>query len=214
MGHDMHAYIAEWLTLIAVFSVAVISPGPDFVVAVRNALSYGRLSGFFTALGFGAGVLVHAAYTMIGIAALIAQSVMLFSIIKFAGAAYLFYVGFKALRSQGFTGDVTAQAKTTPISAAAAFRSGFITNLLNPKATLFFLALFTQIVGPATPHAVQAVFGLTCAIMVTLWFTAVAMFLTTPAIRNRFLKISKWVDRTCGAVFIALGLKLALAKAP
>ena len=210
----MQGYMAEWLTLIGVFSLAVISPGPDFVVAVRNALQYGRSAGFWTALGFGCGVAIHATYTMIGIAALIAKSVILFSIIKFAGAAYLMYVGFKALRSHGFSGNIQQQIAHQHISPFAAFRSGFITNLLNPKATLFFLALFTQIVSPATPYIIQVLFGLTCCIMVTTWFIVVSLFLTAPTIRNRFLKISKWIDRTCGAVFIALGLKLALTKAP
>lgn len=210
----MENYLTEWLTLIGVFSLAVISPGPDFVVAVRNALQYGRSAGFWTALGFGCGVAIHATYTLVGIAALIAKSILIFSIIKFAGAGYLLYVGIKALRSTGFSGDIQQEETHQHISRLKAFRSGFITNLLNPKATLFFLALFTQIVSPETPHAIQALFGFTCCVMVTLWFTAVSLFLTTPAIRNRFLKISKWIDRTCGVVFIALGLKLALTKAP
>lgn len=211
----MNGYWTEWLTLVSVFALAVIAPGPDFVVAVRNALIHGRNAGFWTALGFGCGVMIHATYTMVGIAALIAQSILMFNIIKYAGAAYLLYIGIKAIRSRGLSETHIDQISKSPsISIGAAFRSGFITNLLNPKATLFFLALFTQIVSPSTPLSIQAIFGLTCAAMVTIWFSCVAIFLTAPAIRNRFLKISKWLDRCCGGVFIALGLKLACTRAP
>ncbi len=214
----MQGYWTELLTLMAVFGLAVLSPGPDFVVAVRNALSYGRRAGLWTALGFGLGVLVHVTYTLLGLAALIAKSIFAFNIIKYFGAAYLVYMGIKALRSQGVSGDPVAQAETTAqakrLKAREALLNGFITNVLNPKACLFFLALFTQIIDPHMPHAIQAVFGFTCAAMVTVWFSIVAFVLTTPRVRGQFLRAAKWIDRSCGAVFIALGLKLALTKAP
>ena len=212
----MSQYWLEWLTLVSVFGVAVMAPGPDFVMAVRNALTYGRAAGVWTALGFGCGVCVHVAYTLLGIAVLVSQSILLFSVLKYAGAAYLVYIGFKALKSKGMARDETGTnvQAAKPLPAWKAFRSGFVTNLLNPKATLFFLALFTQIARPETPMAVQILFGLTCVVMVVLWFTAVAFFLTTPRVRAGFLKISAWIDRTCGALFIALGCKLALSRAP
>ena len=214
----MQGYWAELFTLMAVFGLAVLSPGPDFVVAVRNALSHGRRAGLWTAFGFGLGVLVHVTYTLLGIAALIAKSIFVFNIIKYMGAAYLIYMGIKALRSQGVSGDPIAQAADTQVkkgfTAWDAVLNGFITNALNPKACLFFLALFTQIIDPHMPHLIKAVFGLTCAGMVTIWFSIVAFVLTTPRIRQQFLKAAKWIDRSCGAVFIALGLKLALTKAP
>lgn len=210
----MQSYWLEWFTLVGVFSVAVMSPGPDFVVAVRNALAYGRRAGLWTALGFGCGVAAHATYTLLGIAALIAQSIVLFNVLKYAGAAYLIYMGFKAIRSRGSAGDLAIEPAQSGLDGVAAFRSGFITNLLNPKASLFFLALFTQIVDPHTPIAIQTLFGLTCAVMVTVWFSLVACILSAPGIRARFLRAAQWIDRICGGIFIALGLKLALTRAP
>lgn len=212
----MHGHWAELFTLITVFGLAVLSPGPDFVVAVRNSLQHGRTSGFITAIGFGLGVLVHVSYTLLGIAALISKSILFFNILKYAGAAYLIYMGVMALRSKGVNEDPLEDVskKKTPFTAWQSLRSGFLTNALNPKAALFFLALFTQIVKPDTPHMIKAIFGLSCALMVVIWFSIVAFILTTPSIRARFLKAAKWIDRVCGTVFIGLGLKLALTKAP
>lgn len=206
----------NWLLLVAVFGVAVASPGPDLVMVIRNSVIYSRRAGVVTALGLGLGVIVHVSYTLAGLAAIIAKSVLLFSVLKYIGAAYLLYVGIKALRSRGMANPDTAIE--TPVVRAemsdlTALRTGFITNLFNPKATMFFLALFSQIIHPDYSLAVQAVFGLTCVIMVMGWFSGVAVVLNTPAIKARFLKASKWIDRTCGGFFIALGLKLALTKA-
>ena len=214
---NMQGHWLELLTLIGVFGVAVLSPGPDFIVAVRNSLQHGRLSGIFTAIGFGFGVMVHVSYTLLGIAALIAKSILFFNVLKFAGAAYLIYMGVMALRSKGVQDDpLTAQTvqEKIPFTPWQSLRSGFVTNVLNPKASLFFLALFTQIVRPETPPAIQAIFGISCALLVVTWFSIVAFILTTAKIRAKFLRASQWIDRVCGTVFIGLGLKLALTKAP
>lgn len=210
-------YFANWLVLVTVFAAAVLSPGPDFVMSVRNSLLHGRRAGMFTALGFSLGVLVHATYAVLGIGALIAHSILLFNLIKYAGAAYLIYIGVKALRSQGAASAVieaSLRQKEKPgHSAGHALRDGFLTNLLNPKATLFFVALFTQIVDPAMPLYVKAVFGLTCAAMVGIWFTLVAVLMNRSSVRQAYLRMAQKIDRTMGVLLIAFGLKVALAKA-
>lgn len=212
----MHDFLAEWFFLSTVILLAAISPGPDLVMAIRNSVLYSRRAGVFTAIGFGLGIAVHVTYCIIGIATVISQSILLFSLIKYAGAAYLLYIGVQALRSNGMgAGSADPQATTsTPktMSALQALRSGFITNLLNPKATLFFLALFTQIIAPHTPLGVQIVYGLTAIGIITAWFMIVAVAMTNPLIRTRFLSVSKWFDRICGAALVALGVRLALAK--
>lgn len=210
----MHDFLLNWGILVGVFTIALASPGPDFVIAVRNSIQYSRRIGVVTAIGFAAGVAVHVTYCLMGLATLISQSILVFNILKFIGAAYLFYVGISALRSNGFSMDETSTAidKKT-MTDWQAFQSGFITNLFNPKATLFFLALFTQILDPNIPHWMSAVYGTTCIIMTAIWFSIVATILTTPAVRTRFMRYSKWIDRVCGGVLIALGLRLALTKA-
>jgi RhtB (resistance to homoserine/threonine) family protein len=208
--------LSAWLLLVTVFTAAVISPGPDFVMSVKNSLVHGRRAGMLTAVGFALGVLVHVAYTLLGIGALIASSVLLFNVVKYAGAAYLIYLGYKALHSQG----VSAAAIETGLNGVpagksdlSALRDGFVTNVLNPKATLFFVALFTQIIRPEMSWAVKISFGLTCAVMVLGWFTAVAVVMTQPVVRRRYIAASKWIDRTLGVFLIAFGLRLAITKA-
>lgn len=164
------------------------------------------------------GVFVHVTYTIFGISAIIAKSILLFNIIKWAGAAYLIYIGFHALRSKGMGQHVveSATAKSASnicLSDINALKSGFLTNVLNPKATLFFLAIFSQIISPATPVTWQAIYGLTCAVMVTLWFSLVCLVLNHGVVRAFFLRATKWIDRVCGALLIALGVKVSLTSA-
>ena len=210
----MSDVLLNWGILCGVFMVALISPGPDFVVAVRSAITHNRRASIFTALGFAGGVAVHVTYCLFGIAAIVAQSIILFNILKYAGAAYLFYIGIQSLRSNGFAmSENNAGLTGTPITDTKAFRIGFMTNLLNPKATLFFMALFTQFIHADTSALVGILYGLTCVTMTFLWFSVVATILTTPAIRARFLGASQWIDRVCGVALLALGVRLAMAKA-
>lgn len=208
----MDTFVSNWLLMIAVFSVALASPGPDFVMAVRNSVMGSRKAGIFTAIGFGLGVAIHVAYCLAGLALVISQSVFLFSVIKWIGAAYLFWVGYHALKSKGYVPPEEGADAPPAMSAGEALRSGFITNLFNPKATLFFLALFTQILSPDIALGAKVVYGMTCIIMTMLWFSIVATILTAPKIRAAFLRASKWIDRVCGGLFIALSLKLAVTK--
>lgn len=203
----------NWFLLVGIFSLALMSPGPDFVIAVRNSVISSRKAGLFTALGFALGIVVHMAYTLIGLATIIAKSAILFSIIKYAGAAYLFYIGYKSLRSQGFDkSEVSNLTEKKEISAKKALLVGFLTNILNPKATLFFLSIFSQFITIETPMSVQFFYASTCVVMTGLWFSIVAVILTNWYIKNKFLSFSKIIDRLCGGFLIALGLKLALSK--
>lgn len=214
---DIHIYLIQWLTLIAVFGLAVVSPGPDFVMAVRNSVVYSRRAGMLTALGFGVGILFHVAYTLLGLAAVMSQSILLFNVIKYAGAAYLVYIGVQALRSRG-AGQAAVDAAVAlgdaskTMSGLAAFRSGLLTNALNPKATLFFLAIFSQIIRPDTPLAWKAAYGFTCSLMVSGWFCVVSFVLTQARVRATFLRATKWIDRSCGLLMIGLGVKVALSE--
>jgi RhtB (resistance to homoserine/threonine) family protein len=208
----MDGFFSNWLMLIVVFTVALASPGPDFVMAVRNSVMGSRKAGIFTAIGFGLGVAIHVSYCLAGLALVISQSVMAFNIIKWIGAAYLFYVGWQALKSKGYTPPEDGAEARPAMTPVQALRSGFITNLFNPKATLFFLALFTQILSPDIAMAAKIVYGLTCIVMTMIWFSIVATVLTTPRIRAAFLRASKWIDRVCGGLFVALGIKLAVTR--
>lgn len=208
-------FLFGWFVVVSLTLLAAMSPGPDFVIAIRNSISYSRKTGLFTALGFGLGVCVHVTYCILGIAAVISQSVMLFSIIKGIGAAYLIYIGCKALLSKGYEGPVPGNRNTekkNDISIFQAIGNGFLTNLLNPKATMYFLALFTQVIDPDTALSTQIIYGASAAITIVLWFSLVAIVLTNRRVKAVFLNFSKWIDRICGGLLIALGIRLALSK--
>ncbi len=208
----MFEYLDEWLILVVLQFFALASPGPDFVMAVRNSIVYSRRAGIFTAIGFATGAGIHVLYCLIGLAAIITQSIMIFNIIKYIGAGYLLYVGIKALMSRGHTGDTVDGRVKKQMSNMAAYRSGFITNLFNPKATMFYLALFTQVIEPSMPITIQAIYFVTCVILTASWYSFVAFVLTNPRIQAIFLRFTKWIDRVCGGLMVALGLKLALTR--
>lgn len=203
---------ANWLTVFCLGMVAVMSPGPDFALTLRNSLVYTRKTGIYTALGITVGHIIHATYCLIGIGAIISRSIVLFNIIKWVGAAYLIYIGIKSLKAKKHQEEsITKEARN--ISNWAAFRIGLLGDVLNPKATLFFLALFTQIIHPATPLNVQVLYGGTIVIQALVWYTLVAVLISQNAVKKLFQSISHWIERITGAVLIGLGLRLAVAKA-
>lgn len=203
---------ANWLTVFSLGMVAVMSPGPDFALTLRNSLVYSRKTGIYTALGITVGHIIHATYCLIGIGAIITRSIVIFNIIKWVGAAYLIYIGIKSLKAKRHQEEsITKEARN--ISNWAAFRIGLLGDVLNPKATLFFLALFTQIIHPATPLNMQVVYGGTIVVQALVWYTLVAVVISQNIVKIMFQSISHWIERITGAVLIGLGLRLAFAKA-
>ncbi len=206
-------YWAEFLTVALIHLLAVASPGPDFAVVVRESVTHGRKAGTYTAMGVGSAIFVHVGYSLLGIGLIVSQSIVLFNALKWAAAAYLLYIGFKALRAR------PANASDAPIKVAegertarGAFTSGFVTNGLNPKATLFFLSLFTVVINPHTPLWVQAGYGVYLAVATGLWFCMVARLFSQERVRAGFARMGHWFDRAMGAVLVALGLKLAFTE--
>ncbi len=198
--------------MLAVGCLAVISPGPNLAITLRNSIGYGRQVGVYTAVRLAAGNLVHATYCLVGIGVIISRSIVMFNTIKWIGAAYLIYIGIKSLRAKKHDGAVAAVEHLRSMQPFAAARIGFLTNLLNPKVTLFFLALFTQIIRPGTPLPVQAVYGVTMVGLEFGWFALVALLMSHRVIKERFLRVSHIVERATGVVLIALGLRVAWAR--
>ena len=207
------AFLSDWLTVFAVATVVIVTPGPDFALTLRSSLVHSKRAGIYTAIGVGVGNTVHATYCLIGIGAVIAQSIVFFSLLKWVGAGYLIYLGIKSLNAKKVTSYARSEGAVKDLTRPAAFRIGLFGNLLNPKATLFFLALFTQIVRPGTPLAVQAVYGFTVAALSLIWFALVATAISKRSIRTRILSVSHWLERITGVALILLGLRLAVAEA-
>ncbi|ATR81779.1 MULTISPECIES: LysE family translocator [Pseudomonas] len=206
-------YWAEFLTVALIHLLAVASPGPDFAVVVRESVTHGRRAGTWTAFGVGTAIFLHVGYSLLGIGLIVSQSIMLFNALKWLAAAYLLYIGFKALRaSPAKPGSDEVQAATVERTPRGAFVAGFMTNGLNPKATLFFLSLFTVVINPHTPLLVQAGYGVYLALATGLWFCLVAMLFSQQRVRAGFARMGHWFDRAMGAVLVALGIKIAFTE--
>lgn len=139
----------EWIAVITLTLLACVSPGPDFAMVSRNGLLLSRRAGVLTAVGIGMGVFVHVSYTLVGMGLVLQQTPGLFNALKLAGAAYLVYLGVQMLRAK----PMIDQPGTPPpaLSDGAALRTGFLTNVLNPKTSIFIVSLFIGVVRPAPP---------------------------------------------------------------
>lgn len=210
----MSQYLLELATLMAVFCVGLVVPGADFAMVLRQSVTHGRRAAVWTSLGIGSALMLHVGYTILGIGLLVSRSVFAFNTVKWAGAAYLFWLGWRSLREAGLPTlpEVDPADRLRRMSDAKAFGLGFLTNALNPKAVLFFLTLFTSLVSFDTPDLVKAGYGAAMAAVLILWFVGVSVFLTIPAVRERFLRAGRWLTRATGLVFIGLGLKLATER--
>jgi len=201
-------------TIAFVHLLGAMSPGPDLAMSVRNSLTYSRRTGIFTAVGFGLGVAVHVAYCIAGIAVVIARSILVFSTIKYLGAAYLLYIAIRSVvsRQPGMEADVVTKRKD--ISPFRAVRMGFFTNILNPKATLFFLGLFTVVISPAAPppRHILVIAGIVMVVDTMLWFGFVALFLNERHVRSFFERFQGYFNRAFGGVLILLSIKIALSR--
>lgn len=204
-------YLPELLTVAVIHLLAVMSPGPDFILVMRNSLVHSRNAGIYSALGLALGILVHVTYSLVGIGLVISQSILLFTVIKFLGAGYLIYIGYKSLTAKSKEIQIESKSEAS-LGKPASIRMGFLTNVLNPKVTLFFLALFTQVISPATPKAIQAMYGLEMSLMTFVWFGIVAVALSHGAIKNRFLKVQRRFEQVFGVLLIAFGVKVAFSS--
>lgn len=211
----MSHYWMEFGQVALAHLLAVASPGPDFAIVLRQSLRRGRQAAIWTSCGIGTAILLHVTYSLLGLALVIKQSETWFGAVSYAGAGYLGWIGVQALRSKP-RGDPSEAASTLPASAPTlrgAFATGFLTNALNPKATLFFLALFATVISATTPKLVQAAYGGWMALATAGWFSLVSILFTREAVRRKFLRHGHWIDRALGVVFIGFAVSLLFARA-
>ena len=202
----------EFAALMLAFGINAVIPGADFAMVLRQSIAHGRRAALFTSAAIATSILVHGSYTLLGIGVIVSQSLLAFNIIKWIGAAYLVWLAISALRSpapQPPAEDDLAAAKRGDF---AAFALGFLTNLLNPKAVLFFLALFTTLVSAHTGGDIKVLYVLCMSLMLFAWFALVSVFFTTPSVRQGFFRFGRWFNRVTGITFIVLAVRVALAQ--
>jgi RhtB (resistance to homoserine/threonine) family protein len=206
--------VAETIAVAVITVLAVISPGADFAMIVRNSYLYGRTAGLFAAVGISLGVLVHVTYTMLGVGLLLSRTPALFTVVKVVGACYLVWIGYKTFSARAEV-NTTAEAVGTESRASRrrSLRTGFLTNALNPKTMLFVVSTYTQVVDRDTPLAQQVGYGLFMSLAHLIWFGLAAGLFSAPALRSRMLRRQKALNRTIGAILMAFGLSLVFASA-
>ena len=208
-------YLTEFIALATVHFLAVVAPGPDFAVVISQSVRHGRRIGIYTALGIGCGISVHVAYTILGMGALMHASHKLELAARLLGSAYLLFLAYKLLRAKA-AALVQPEAPiptppSTPQSAKNAFATGFLTNATNPKATLFFLAIFTSLVSSSTPLSIQALYGAWMCTVNALWFTLVSLLFSHSSIRANFIRIGHWFERVMGLILAAFAVRLLVS---
>jgi threonine/homoserine/homoserine lactone efflux protein len=208
--------VGQALAFAGVIGLAAASPGPDFAVVVRRSVVAGRLHGMLAAAGVAAGVFVWSLAAAVGVAALLAASAVAFTVVKLAGAAYLLWLGVTALLAarRGGAGPDRQRAGRWTVRPWASFRDGLLTNVLNPKCGVFFVAVLPQFAPVDGSPADVLLLSLVAFAVTVAWFVVVANLVATlrrvlsrPAVR-------RGLDAVTGAVLIALGLRLAASAAP
>ena len=208
----MTPYWIEFSKVALAHLLAVASPGPDFAIVLKQSLAHGRRTAIWTSFGIGTAILLHVTYSLLGLGLLVAGSRLWFDAVKWAGAGYLAWMGVMALRAKPRIDGLEIGTTSSAPRDRSAFAAGFLTNALNPKATLFFVALFSVVIDPGTPRFIQAGYGLWMALATAGWFTFVSIVFTRETVRRQFMRFGHWIDRVLGIVFLAFAISLAASS--
>lgn len=223
----LDSLLAYMLAVLVLFVI----PGPAVVIVTTRSLGSGRRAGVATGVGIGVADMCHAAFTVAGLSALLLASASLFTVVKYAGVAYLVYLGVRSLLARApqtqedepsaapAAAPVAAPTATpgaAPVSAGEAFRQGFVSEILNPKTALFFLSFLPQFVDPAAAWVTGQllILGAIFVVMSLIYTSALALLAGSVAarLRARSRTSSAWGSRVVGAVFLLVALRVALQE--
>jgi len=197
-----------WLSLLAICLLGAMSPGPSLAMIAKHSLAGGRMNGLIAAWAHAIGIGVYAFVTIIGLAVVLEQSPLLFKGISYAGAGYLAYLGYNALRSKG---GVAAKLESgEQMSYWQSAREALLLSLLSPKIALFFIALFSQFVALGNELTNQVIIVATPLIVDGLWYTFITLILSSPLVVERIRSKAQLIDRLSGVVLILLALRVVV----
>ena len=196
--------ITIWLTVVSICLLGAMSPGPSLAVILQQTLQGGRKSGLVAAVSHGFGIGIYALLCISGIAVMITTSPMLFTALQWLGAAYLIWIGSKGLLARAGANTSQQQAPTT----GSAARNGFLVVFLNPKVAVFFIALFSQVIGSDTSWLQKLIYAATAMFIDMAWYAIVAWSFSNPRWLGRLQRNTVWIERSFGVVLIALAMRL------
>ena len=205
--------IINFTTFLVTSFLFIMSPGIDTMFVLNKSIAQGKKTGMYATLGITTGVLVHTTLAAFGLSVILSQSAMVFSFVKYAGAAYLVYLGI----SKFFSKDAMVKQDAAAIAEPArkTYLSAVLTNTLNPKVAIFFLAFFPQFIQPAYIHNALPfiLLGVTYAFMTVIWFTVVTFFAGSLSSRlKQKPSFGIWLNKFSAVVFVLMGVKIAFAK--
>ncbi|QBH96281.1 LysE family translocator [Limnobaculum zhutongyuii] len=198
------------LFVATIATLGMLSPGPDFFLVIKNAARYRRSVAMVTALGVILGVATHMSYCVAGLAVVITATPWLFNLLKYAGALYLIWIGIQALLSRGGSKMDITNLSHQQTSYKNAFIQGYLCNLLNPKATLFFLSVFTQVLSLDSSTGEKLWYAFIIWILAAIWWPLLVVLIQSAPVRRGLAKVQSVVDKVLGVVLIGLGIKVAL----
>jgi RhtB (resistance to homoserine/threonine) family protein len=202
---------APLLKVMPIFAVALISPGPDFMLVSTMALSRGRFAGILGAAGIATGSLIYIVLCMFGMGFVFAKMHWLVTFIRIAGGLYLVYLGIHLWKASLGKRNEQIQVITSR-KGRNPFMAGFLTNITNPKALAFFTSVFALTLSPDTGLPTQALTIAGMFAMAFTWFGIVALGLSTPAVRQVYTRWSRWIDRLSGTFLTFFGLRLMFSE--
>jgi threonine/homoserine/homoserine lactone efflux protein len=202
---------AQLAGFVAAVAVLVVVPGPNTMLILAHSLGRGRSAGLATVLGIETGTLVHTGAAALGLSAILSTSAVAFDLVKYAGAAYLLFLGFRALRGDG---HALPSAAPGTLGVSDAYWRAVLTSVLNPKSALFFLALLPQFVHPERGHTVLQFFALGLIVSAVGLCFGSALAATAGTVRGWLGQnaVARWQRRVTGSVLLGLGMRLALAQ--
>ena len=188
------------------------SPGPDFLMVMRNSLTHGKNIGIATAGGIGAALIFHATYTVLGLTLVIQSYIWLFEILQVLGAAYLAYLGIGGIRSlfqaQKLAITTETEPPVEPKNLWQGFKNGFLCNLLNPKAFLFFLGIFSQLFSPDTAKWIEWIYAFEIVLATSLWFVFLSVFISIDFFRRIYERTQKAIDGIFGGILMYFSYRI------
>ncbi|MGA8118913.1 LysE family translocator [Rouxiella badensis] len=199
------------LFVATIAALGMISPGPDFFMVIKNAARYPRMAALMTSLGVVCGVITHMSYCVAGLAVVITKTPWLFDLLKYVGAAYLIWVGLQGLFSRTNSKMNLDGIAPQQVTLGKAFTQGYLCNLLNPKATLFFLAMFTQVLQINSTLSEKLLYASIIVGLSVIWWPMLVVLIQSGPVRRGLAKAQKVIDKMLGGVLIALGIKVALS---
>jgi threonine/homoserine/homoserine lactone efflux protein len=199
-----------WLSFVVICIMGALSPGPSLALVIKNTLAGGTPQGYATAISHGLGVALYAAITATGIAVIIVQSPLIFSIIQYAGAAFLLYLGVKSLLSKK-ANEVFSEDDTATKSQVNGWLDGFLIAFLNPKLAIFFLALFSQFLGEEASSEQKMIMTATVGSIDALWYCLVTFTLSRGNIISKLRENSHIVDKVTGSFLILLAARIVFS---